>query len=252
MGFRQFDHLVECQQTSCKCKKTKLMLFAPKSFISKDTFNLYFNGEKIELVTEYKLLGLVLDNHLSWDPHVNSLLSTLNRLKFVFRKLNRLLPIYCMRMLYFSYVQSRMCYGIIVWGSMLKKDLLSKLEKCQKCYLRLINGVHPLADSSPLFLRNKILKLQDIINLEYLKYMCKYKKKMLPVTLNSLFIDKSHDYTTRASKIPMIQKHTSKIFNNSFLCKAIVCEENNQTIIDSSSSVKQLVRNYKYERLSMY
>ena len=51
--------------------KTQSMLFGTEPRLrSADSFTVNFNGENIERVSEYKYLGLVMDETLSWNSHV--------------------------------------------------------------------------------------------------------------------------------------------------------------------------------------
>lgn len=232
-------------------KKTKLMIFSPKSIDVTHNGLVMMNNEIVEVVREFKFLGVWIDSHLEWCFHVNELLAKLNQLKFIFRKLSRDLPVHCLREMYFAFVHSRLSYGLVCWGSMLKKEYLDKLVKCQKSFIRIINKTRIHAESSPLFLRNKILKLTDMIDLEFLKTMLQYKNRTLPCKLHKLFLSKNHDKNTRNSETPNIIKHKSKIYNSSFLCKATLLWEKT-TGYRTLSTQQNLIKTFKYEKFVKY
>lgn len=237
---------------SVNVNKTKLMLFTPKGYIHNEDMTLKMNGQQVEFVNEFKFLGVWLDEHLTWKFHITELSIKLNRLKFVFRKLNRLLPVHCLRNMYFAYVHSRLLYGIIVWGTMCSKENFSSLINIQKCFVRLINKVSIFEESSPLFLKNKILKLQDSLDLELLKQMFQYQNHTLPPLVQKLYRSKSHNYGTRNNESPNIESHKSSIYNSSFLCKAVTlwdkCHANYRVL----TTIRNVVKVFKYKKFSLY
>lgn len=246
-----FSEWLSANRLALNVKKTKFMLLTPHSFVHSESLSLKIVSDEIEEVDVFRFLGIQIDRNLTWDSHVSGLISKLNSLKFVFRKLSRIVPVYCLRMLYFGHIHSRLLYGLGLWGGMLKQDKWIILEKLQRSFLRLINNAHPLSETSALFLRNKILKLKDALSLEYLKLVFRIRNNLVPSCISALFTTKRHQYNTRTSGIPTIQNHNSKIFNSSFLCKAIKFSDENHHLL-SSNSIKSLAKNFKYDRFNSY
>ena len=60
-----------------------------------------------------KFLGLYLDNHLSWKPHIDFLLHNLGIACFVRRRLSHVLGIDAIRTAYYSYFPSLIICGIV-------------------------------------------------------------------------------------------------------------------------------------------
>lgn len=137
-------------------------------------------------------------------------------------------------------------------GCMAKKEHLDTLFKIQKCFVRLINKMPFRSESSPLFLRNKILKLNDVLELELVKEMFKYKKRMLPNKLFRLYEPKTHTHSTRNSETPNIVKHKSSIFNSSFLCKTVQVWGKNCTKYRELATIGNLTKKFKYEKFAAY
>lgn len=234
-------------------KKTKLMLFCPKSQNDIVNCTLQLNNEVIDRVSAFKFLGIWLDQNLIWDEHATFLLKKIVPFKFALYKLKPFLPAYCLRTIYYSFVHSRLIYGLSVWGPMLKRDTLDKLIKLQKSFIRIINNAALLANSSPLFLKSKILKLEDLISLELLKITYLYRVGKLPKSLMNLFPSHSHGYETRNYNVPKVLSHKSKVFNSSFLCKTVsVSRSYNHLFTESLPSLKTLCKNFKYEKFAMY
>lgn len=136
------------------------------------------------------------------------------------RKLSKVLPLHCLRTIYYSFVHSRLSYGISVWGGLISSSQMQSLFILQKKFLRLINKVGPLHKTSPLFVRNHILKLEDVLNLELILIMFNYHVKTLPKLVALLFTKRSHDYNTRNKELLVGSQHKTKLYNKTFMNKA--------------------------------
>ena len=57
-------------------RKTKFMLITTRQkrqLLESSLPAIYINGEKVEEVTNHKILGVTIDNNLSWSTHIQSL-----------------------------------------------------------------------------------------------------------------------------------------------------------------------------------
>ena len=93
--------------------------------------NIAISGNKIERVRSYKCLGLKLDESLTWEHHVSTIISK------VIGVLKPLLPQSTLVMIYNSLVQPYFDYCSIVWDS-LGKGLRQKLQRLQNRAARII------------------------------------------------------------------------------------------------------------------
>ena len=60
--------------------KTEVMLFGTSQRLAKfDQFSVSVNGSTIKRVTEFKYLGVIFDEHLSWNEHVKESVSKAGR-----------------------------------------------------------------------------------------------------------------------------------------------------------------------------
>ena len=104
-------------------------------------------------------------------------------------------------MRYHSLVQSKVQYGIAVWGNAAKTRL-------QELNLRLNNIIRTIAFSSkfcsvtPLYKKLKLLKLTDVYKLELAKIMYQFHGGLLPKSFYDRFakINAVHNYSTRQTK----------------------------------------------------
>lgn len=103
-----------------------------------DTLNLTINNIKLQATENSKFLGVHLDSNLSWDCHCSGLVSKLNSLGYLFRNLRGVLSTEQLTPLYYSYVESRLRYGIRFWGAGVAiKHVLTAQKRVLRCMLGL-------------------------------------------------------------------------------------------------------------------
>ena len=161
---------------SLNVRKTKYVIFhAMNKRIEGVIPNLEINGIPLERVQNFNFLGLVLNENMSWKPHIDLLANKLAKCAGVLNKLKRFLPIHILRTLYFSMVQSRLVYCILTWGFN-----CYRLEKLQKRFARIISSSKYNAHSEPLFKVLDILKIEHLFSQSCLKFVYKFKNSQLP------------------------------------------------------------------------
>jgi hypothetical protein len=79
----------------------------------------------------YKLLGLHLDEHLTFDHHCNVICNKLAKSNFVISRVKNFLPKESLKTIYYSMVHSHLMYCLPVYGCTTDKNL-KKIEKAQK------------------------------------------------------------------------------------------------------------------------
>ena len=104
------------KKLSLNLRKTKYyMLFHHHNKKLPNNISLQINSTEIERVTNFIFLGVTINEHLSWKPHIDIICSKIS--KYIGR-LNKLLdlPQHILRILYCSVVQSHLRYAILTWG----------------------------------------------------------------------------------------------------------------------------------------
>ena len=89
----------------------------------------------LENVISEKLLGVTIDNHLSWKAHIDDLASSLSNLIALFRRTKIYLPLETRILFYKTFFQSRIDFCCTVWR---QSPHVSRIYKLQKLLLRLI------------------------------------------------------------------------------------------------------------------
>ena len=95
------------------------------------------NSTLLKRVTNQKYLGVILDCHLRWNIHVQTLIYKTRYSIFIFYKLSRLMRTDTMLIIYQALFHSYISYGIVSWGGA-KNNVIEPLQKLQNKLLKII------------------------------------------------------------------------------------------------------------------
>ena len=79
-----------------------------------------------------KFLGLVIEDTLTWDNHIDQLFSRLNSACYTITAVTAMLTRKTWRMIYFSYVHSIISYSINFWGNTPNSIKTFRMQKKKK------------------------------------------------------------------------------------------------------------------------
>ena len=118
-------------------EKSKCMLIAigNRQKVGDKSLNLYLDGNIIERVNCVKYISLLVDNHLSWGPQINSIISKVSLKLAAFRRLQPH-PLKINMTLYKAFVYPYFNYCDCVW--LPNKTQENSLEKVQKSFVRMM------------------------------------------------------------------------------------------------------------------
>ena len=110
-----------------------------------------------------RYLGLLLDEHLTWNDQVDKIKAKLNKGNAMLSKVRHHVNKPTLRSIYYAIFHSYLSYGCLSWGH--NNHSLKKILTLQKKALRLMNFAQRNSPSSPLFKDDRILKVNDQIYL---------------------------------------------------------------------------------------
>ena len=108
-----------------------------------------------------KFLGPWIDENLTWKEHMNKLILKLNSNVNLLKTGRNHLTQHALKVVYFAQIHSNLTYGIGVWGSLIPKESLKKLQKIQSTCMKILDNKGPAA--------THILTVEDQIKLELCK-----------------------------------------------------------------------------------
>lgn len=183
---------------SLNLAKTKFILFGKKGY--NKSINIQVNGVNIERVSENKVLGVIIDDMLSWRPHIKHLQNKLARSVSVLWKAQKILNQKSLHVIYSALVSPHLQYCAEVWGNTYK-SVMHPLFTLQKRAVRILHYAQYRAHTNQLFINAKILKLHDLINYKTLQIMYRAANRDLPHNLQGLFIDREVTHNLRGNML---------------------------------------------------
>jgi hypothetical protein len=118
--------------------KTKVMQFRPYQR-SELSFRLLHDGQKIEEVSSFTLLGITMDTTLTWKNHIATVVNKLSQFSYALRELRKSTNAECALIAYHSHAGAWIRYGVALWGNATNIENVLILQK--RC-LRIYNTHH--------------------------------------------------------------------------------------------------------------
>ena len=148
---------------SLHLRKTECILFGPKRKLKGvQDFIVTCNNHIIKASDHVKYLGGIIDNHLSGEHIVDSIVHKVNnRLRFLYRQA-RFLDVKCKMSLCSALITCHMDYACSSWYSILTNTLRKKLQVCQNKVVRFILDLPPMHS-----INYNVLSVLNLLNVEY-------------------------------------------------------------------------------------
>lgn len=115
--------------------------FGPKL---NDVPALIYNDAIIKRANSHSFLGVIIDDNLSWNIHVDKLVNNLCSACYIIKTIKKYITLEAALQAYHCYFKSIMTYGILLWGnsSQQNHDRVFKLQKRAIRYLCNVNQRH--------------------------------------------------------------------------------------------------------------
>lgn len=150
-------------------KKTRVMY--PRYRVPEGTSpELYYGNEKIPEVKEMVHLGIILDQQMTWKPQIAATLKMLRPINLIFFNLRKYLPTTALINIYRSWFESRIAYGLTLWGSA-NVTALRPIKTLQNFAVRLITKSERYSHSNEMYRAFNLLQAETI-----------YKEKLQKLT----------------------------------------------------------------------
>lgn len=198
MEINELKNWFNANKLSLNLKKTKLMSFGQQR--NAIPVQITIDNITIERVNQNVFLGVIIDEKVSWKPHICYLRTKVAKCVGIMRRASHALNCNALLILYHSLVMSYLTYCIEVWGNCYKSHLMP-LIVLQKRAIRIVHGAQYYDHTTPLFLQSSVLKLRDHIDYKTAQIMFKASKNSLSANIQHLFHDRDahHTYNLRGS-----------------------------------------------------
>ena len=166
--------------------------------------NISIGNETISQTTCTKFLGLWIDENLNWKEHTHKLLQKLEANVNLLKTGRKFLSPHALKVLYFAQIHSNLTYGIGIWGSLISREMLSKLQHIQNNCFKILGRERYMKDN----VTSRILTVEQQVHLDLCKLWHKKALGLLPVNLDTTMgidhnksLSKTHKYHTRQKNL---------------------------------------------------
>ncbi len=260
---------MKANQLHINMSKCCYMYFKPnKNFQDDQNSNpsLEHCGVPIKCVESTRFLGVVIDNKLSWIPHISYLTKKLNSQSGIINNIISNIPEKLHKDLYYTLFESHLSYCISVWGGVTsaklepifvaqkrclrimfgdKTNFLDKFLTCARSrpYGKQHLGIEFFVKehTKPIFTKLQIMTVHNLYTYRCYCELLKILKFRLPISLYSLFKLSKRNETLLLTEIPSIHfvYKSSLIWN--FLRQKLEIFDFSVNINLSKSKLKTLI-----------
>ncbi len=131
---------------SLNTSKTKFMIYR-----SNEKFNITFENEDLEQVHSFKLLGVHIDYRFKFDVHCDYLYKKLVKFLPIFYSIQNKLNAPSKLLIYYSFIQSSLQYGLITFGHTVKSSKNKKLQILQNKLIKCLFNIPRLTSAAIIY-----------------------------------------------------------------------------------------------------
>jgi hypothetical protein len=135
--------------------KTNIVKFTPTNIV-RNPLTIEYVGKVLTKVTNFKFLGLHIDNHFNWRRHIEWILLKLSAACYTIRKLSHVLNTDVLKIVYFTNFHSVIEYCVTFWGN---SSNIGHVFLLQKKVIRIMVGASSRCSCRSLFRKLDILTL---------------------------------------------------------------------------------------------
>jgi hypothetical protein len=201
--------------------KTKYLMFHNKrrheNFYAL-ALNIRFNSKVIERVEHTKLLGLELDETLSFSNHIYLLQKKIVAFMFALKRIRSLISQETASVLYFAYIHSRLSYMNCIWAP-IPKYLMDSLEIIQRKALRIVLCKDKFSSRNELY-SEKILPVSVQCQLSSAILTFKIINNTAKINFQIPYANQRHNHATRNANNILIPRTATQLGASNFFVRA--------------------------------
>ena len=125
---------LRANKISLNATKTEIVIFRPKHKSIAKHMNFRIRAH---VSSKVRYLGVILQENLEWEQHLNTLTPKLNGAFGLLAKIRHYVPKSLLKTIYFSVFNSHLIYACQIWGQ--REDLINKISAVQDKAIGTIN-----------------------------------------------------------------------------------------------------------------
>ena len=177
-------------------EKTKYILFRQKNKVV-GNLDIKINNESLEKVEHIRYLGLIIDEMLSWQNHINKIKDKILPMIPAVYKFRNYLSAQTKMNIYNAFFLSHFRYLIPVWGTCCQNKMM-EMQKLQNKILKILFNFGPLTSTQTLYGGLGVGKLETVFKFEQSKLIHKIVTQQLKSNTDLTFVNEIHTHNTRA------------------------------------------------------
>lgn len=178
---------------SMNTEKTNFILFTTSFYTPSLTLSI--NNEPLRQVQETNYLGLIIDNRLKWNNHINKVKKKILPYIFAMKKVRKCLGVQSCWQIYSSYILSQLTYLVCIWGSAASTHL-NVLKVLQNRAIKSIRRLPTLFPTIALY-TYKYLSLSDLYRFSLIFTIYKIKNGIIKSNIEIIPATNIHSHATR-------------------------------------------------------
>lgn len=242
------ESFLESINLTMSIKKTKFMIFKTVNSSVVGLFDkIHFNNKCIELVREFKYLGLFIDSYLNWKAHVNHVATAIAPFIGVIGRVRYFVNRNTLMKLYYSYIHSRLIYCLAVWSGC-SHELKMRLQRLQNKVIKLIAFKPYLTPSDTLY-NNQFLSFLKLCDYESILFLYKVKaglvKSDVVLKTGAMITNRETRQSSQLRPPPYVMaKSQSSVFYHGIKKYNDFTDKNNISTEKSISRIKNLIKTF--------
>ena len=171
---------------------------------------IHMYNQVIEETTTHKVLGVIIDNNLSWSPHITYLCKVIPSKVFQLSKVKHFLNFHARKLFFHAHIQACLDYGSTLWDSTWVSTLKPLVSLHRRALKLILLKSSPLTDADYKTLCILPLKLRFELNKG--TFMFKIMFGSAPAYLKQLFlVNRSRGMNKMSISIPRIDLFKSSL-----------------------------------------
>ena len=233
--------------------KTAYTIFTKADTVPEQLNSINVLQTKINRTASAKYLGLLLDEKLIWQEHIDDLIAKITKIIQAFKIVRNYVGPDNKKALYYAYVNSRIQYGIELF-SMTNNPALKKLQIKQNRALKALYNKEYRTPTIELHKETKTLLIRDLAKLNIAKFVYKQRNNETPTAFKNYYTENRtiHPHNTRHACD--LHTHTKKgtYGRKTIKYRGAICWNNIQPKIRKSKTVKVFARQVKKDFIENY
>lgn len=190
-------------------QKSNFVTFTTKQTKQKLNPTIFIEENLIDQLEKTTFLGLVIDENLTWNDHVNLVVKKTTSGLYALRKMATSCNIETLKTIYFALIHSHVSYGICIYGSTSKLNM-DRILLQQKRALTVILNLKKKSDVVKNdFSKLKIFTVYSLFIFETIKFVVSNNKLTFGNTV--------HSYNTRPHRL--VEHHKLELFKKKITYK---------------------------------